>query len=155
MRAASDDKDAAQLMGIDNKRIYAIATAIALAHQDLAGRHVDLVEELGDLLLLMPAETAEHRDRVDQLDLGVLARGDRPGEVRSHHAPHSDSDAHAERHRDGILRWFDSKIANGLIEGINSLVQAAKAKARGYRSLRNLVAMTYLIAGKLDLKLPT
>ena len=37
-----------------------------------------------------------------------------------------------KRHRDGILRWFHSAIANGLIEGINSLVQAAKAKARGY-----------------------
>jgi len=59
------------------------------------------------------------------------------------------------RHRDGILRWFDSKIANGLIEGINSLVQAAKAKARGYRSLRNLIAITYLIAGKINLKLAT
>ena len=59
------------------------------------------------------------------------------------------------RHRDGILAWFDSRIANGLIEGINSLVQAAKAKARGYRSLRNLKAITYLIAGKLDLRLPT
>ena len=59
-----------------------------------------------------------------------------------------------KRHWDGILRWFDSKIANGLIEGINSLVQAAKAKARGYRSSRNLKAMVYLIAGKLDLRLP-
>ena len=59
------------------------------------------------------------------------------------------------RHRDGILRWFISKIANGLIEGINSLVQAAKAKAREYRSTRNLKAITYLIAGKLELKLPT
>ena len=59
-----------------------------------------------------------------------------------------------KRHWDGILRWFDSKIANGLIEGINSLVQAAKAKARGYRSMRNLKAMVYLLAGKLDLKLP-
>ena len=59
------------------------------------------------------------------------------------------------RHRDGILAWFDSHIANGLIEGINSLVQAAKAKARGYRSKRNLKAVTYLIAGKLDLKRPT
>jgi hypothetical protein len=55
---------------------------------------------------------------------------------------------------DGILRWFDSKIANGLIEGINSLVQAAKAKARGYRSARNLKAMVYLLAGKLDMQLP-
>ena len=52
------------------------------------------------------------------------------------------------RHRDGILAWFDSHIANGLIEGINSLVQAAKAKARGYRSTRTLKAITYLIAGK-------
>jgi transposase len=59
-----------------------------------------------------------------------------------------------KRHWDGILRWFDSKIANGLIEGINSLVQAAKAKARGYRSKRNLKAMVYLVAGKLDLRLP-
>ena len=57
-----------------------------------------------------------------------------------------------KRHWDGILRWFDSKIANGLIEGINSLVQAAKAKARGYRSIRNLKAMVYLVVGKLDLR---
>ena len=60
-----------------------------------------------------------------------------------------------KRHWDGILRWFNSKIANGLIEGINSLVQAAKAKARGYRSTRNLKAMIYLVTGKLDLSLPT
>lgn len=59
-----------------------------------------------------------------------------------------------KRHWDGILRWFDSKIANGIIEGINSLVQAAKAKARGYRSARNLAAIVYLVAGKLDLRLP-
>ena len=59
-----------------------------------------------------------------------------------------------KRHWHGILRWFDSRIANGLIEGINSLVQAAKAKARGYRSMRNLKAMVYLLAGKLDLRLP-
>jgi transposase len=60
-----------------------------------------------------------------------------------------------KRRRNGILRCFHSKIANGLIEGINSLVQAAKAKARGYRSLRNLVAIDYLIAGKIDLRLST
>jgi transposase len=59
------------------------------------------------------------------------------------------------RHRDGILSWFDSHLANGLIEALKSLVQAAKAKARGYRSTRTLKAITYLIAGKLDLKIPT
>jgi hypothetical protein len=34
------------------------------------------------------------------------------------------------------------------------LVQAAKAKARGYRTSRNLIAMAYLIAGKLQFNLP-
>jgi Transposase len=37
-----------------------------------------------------------------------------------------------KRHWNGILRWFHSKITNGIMEAINSLVQAAKAKARGY-----------------------
>ena len=69
-------------------------------------------------------------------------------------APMIDAARTVKHHWDGILRWFDSKIANGLIEGINSLVQAAKAKARGYRSTRNLKAIVYLLAGKLDLKLP-
>jgi transposase len=54
------------------------------------------------------------------------------------------------RHFDGVLRWFTSKITNGVLEGINSLIQAAKAKARGYRSTRNLVTMAYLIAGRLQ-----
>ena len=60
------------------------------------------------------------------------------------------------RHQQGILRWFTSHINNGILEGINSLVQAAKAKARGYRSDRNLATIIYLIAGKLQLpSLPT
>jgi len=60
-----------------------------------------------------------------------------------------------KRHWNGILRWHQTRIANGILEGINSLVQAAKAKARGYRSSRNLKAMIYLIAGRLELALPT
>lgn len=52
-------------------------------------------------------------------------------------------------HKEGILRWFKSGYTNGILEGINSLIQAAKAKARGYRSTRNLIAIVYLIAAKL------
>jgi len=51
------------------------------------------------------------------------------------------------RHRDGILRWFISKLNNGLLDALNSLVQAAKARARGYRSAENSKLMIYLIAG--------
>ena len=60
-----------------------------------------------------------------------------------------------KRHWAGILRYFHSRIANGVMEAINGLVQAAKRKARGYRSMRNLKAIIYLIAGKLELALPT
>jgi transposase len=52
-------------------------------------------------------------------------------------------------HADGVLRWFVKGLTNGILEGINSLIQAAKAKARGYRTTRNIVAIAYLIAGKL------
>jgi transposase len=52
-------------------------------------------------------------------------------------------------HAAGVLRWFVKGLTNGILEGINSLIQAAKAKARGYRTVRNIVAIAYLIAGKL------
>jgi transposase len=57
------------------------------------------------------------------------------------------------RHWDGVLNWFCTRISNGILEGINSLLQAARAKARGYRTERNFIAMAYLIAGKLNLQL--
>lgn len=60
-----------------------------------------------------------------------------------------------KRHWDGVLRWFESNINNGILEGLNSLVQAAKAKARGYRTTKNLITMIYLIGGKLNFGLPT
>jgi transposase len=59
-----------------------------------------------------------------------------------------------KEHWAGVLRWFTSRISNGVLEAINSLIQSAKAKARGFRSTRYLITMVYLIAGKLDFKLP-
>lgn len=38
-----------------------------------------------------------------------------------------------QAHLAGVLRWFKSGLANGLLEGINSLLQAANSKARGYK----------------------
>ncbi|MBM4315290.1 MAG: transposase, partial [Deltaproteobacteria bacterium] len=34
-------------------------------------------------------------------------------------------------------------------------IQAAKARARGYRTVKNLTTMIYLIGGKLEFRLPT
>ena len=60
-----------------------------------------------------------------------------------------------KRHWDGVLNWFESRINNGILEGFNSLVQAAKARARGYRTTEYLITMIYLITGKLRFNLPS
>lgn len=57
-----------------------------------------------------------------------------------------------QQYANGILRWFQTKMTNGLLEGLNSLVQVAKRKTRGYRSTRNFIAMIYATANKLKMK---
>ena len=59
------------------------------------------------------------------------------------------------RHWAVILRWFSSGLSNGILEGMNSLIQAAKSRARGYRTNTNLIAMLYLLGAKLNFALPT
>jgi transposase len=54
------------------------------------------------------------------------------------------------KRKEMILNWFDSKISNGILEGFHSVLQATKNKARGYRDPRNLIAMSYLLHGKLE-----
>jgi len=73
------------------------------------------------------------------------------GAIRSRLEPIKDFAYTVGEHWDGVLRWHTTRISNGILEGINSLVQAAKRRARGYRTATNLIAMTYLIAGKLDM----
>lgn len=59
--------------------------------------------------------------------------------------------AHTIRnHWDGVLAWHRHKISAGVLEAVNGLIQAAKRRARGYRNVKNLITMIYLIAGKLD-----
>lgn len=55
--------------------------------------------------------------------------------------------------REGIMRWFDTRISNGFAEGINSLIQTTKRVARGYRSIANFIAMVYLRNGHLIIDL--
>jgi len=59
-----------------------------------------------------------------------------------------------KRHWEGVARWFQTKISNGLLEGMNSLIQAAKARSRGFRNVKNFITMIYLIGAKLEFHLP-
>ena len=57
-------------------------------------------------------------------------------------------------HLEGILGHFSSGLSNGFVESMNGLIQAAKTRARGYRTDRRLILMAYLVCGKLK-HLPT
>jgi len=54
------------------------------------------------------------------------------------------------RHIDGILQWKTSQLNNGILEGLNSVIQAAKRKARGYKK-KHFATIAHLITGKLNL----
>jgi len=69
--------------------------------------------------------------------------------IRSRLEPIKEAARTIRRHWQGILSWFDGYLNNGGVEGANSLIQAAKARARGYGSSRHLITMAYLVAGKL------
>jgi transposase len=75
--------------------------------------------------------------------------------IRSRLSPMVDLARTIKRHWDGVVNWFDSQISNGVLEAINGLIQAAKRRARGYRNTQNMIAIIYLLLGKLDLALPS
>jgi len=56
-----------------------------------------------------------------------------------------------KKHWDGILRWKESQINNGILEALNSVIQAAKRKARGYK-FEHFKTMTFLLTGKFNFK---
>lgn len=68
--------------------------------------------------------------------------------------PMKDAAKTLKNHRVEILNYFRDRITNAISEGINSMIQAAKRKARGFRTYQGFAAMIYLIAGKLKLACP-
>lgn len=59
------------------------------------------------------------------------------------------------RHKSKIIAYFKNRLTNAICEGLNSIVQAAKRKARGYHTFEGFSSMIYLVAGKLQLTVPT
>ena len=55
-----------------------------------------------------------------------------------------------KKHWDGVVELKKSQINNGILEGLNSVVQAAKAKARGFKTFKNFRIVVFLLTGKLE-----
>lgn len=73
------------------------------------------------------------------------------GAIRSRQEPLKKFVRMVRAHWDGIVAWHRTRASNGILEGTNSLVQAAKRKARGYRNKQKMITIVYLIAGRLPL----
>jgi len=65
--------------------------------------------------------------------------------------PMREAAAMVNRHLEGILGHWKAGLTTAFLEGLNSLFSATKRKARGYRSSEYLIAMLYLVAGKLEI----
>lgn len=75
--------------------------------------------------------------------------------VRSRLAPFKRLAQTLRSHWDGILAYFPHGITSAAIESINGIIQTARRRARGFRNFENLKAISYWMAGHLDLQIPS
>jgi transposase len=90
-----------------------------------------------------------HADNLDEAT--TMLRSWYSWAVRSRLDPIREFARTVKNHWSGILNYFDSRLTNGILEGTNSIVQTARARARGYRNVNNFITMIYLLGGKLEL----
>jgi len=59
-----------------------------------------------------------------------------------------------KRHWDGVLQFIQSRITNGMIEGLINKIRTAMKRAYGFKKPKYLKTIIYLVAGDLDLPTP-
>lgn len=59
-----------------------------------------------------------------------------------------------KKYKQQILSYFFHRLTNAIAEGINSIIQSAKRRARGFRTFEGYVSAIYLAVGKLKLSCP-
>lgn len=75
--------------------------------------------------------------------------------TRSRLEPMKEFARQIRRHWRDILAYFDHPYANAILEGLNSVIQNAKTRARGFKNMDYFSTMIYLTCGKLDLSTVT
>ncbi len=71
--------------------------------------------------------------------------------VRSRLSPMKKFAGLLKNHWQEILNYFDHRYTNAILEGMNSIIQNIKRRARGFRNDEYFKTMIYLGCGKLDL----
>ena len=90
----------------------------------------------------VPAGTRARRGRGNAAWLGFLGP---PLPIGAVQAPWR----HQRDHLAGIVEHFRSGLDNGFVEAMNAQIQAAKARAKGYATTTNMIAIAYLLCAKL------
>ena len=57
-----------------------------------------------------------------------------------------------KNHWDQILNYFDNRYTNAVLEGMNSVIQNIKTRARGFRNTEYFATMIYLVCGGLPME---
>ena len=55
------------------------------------------------------------------------------------------------RHMEQILNWFDHRMSNGFLEGLNGMIQTTKRVGRGFPNTLNFIYMVYFKHGRLTI----
>ena len=71
--------------------------------------------------------------------------------VRARLAPVKQVAGMIRRHLDGVLRYVQHPITNGVAEGLNSRIMSIKRKAGGFRNAQHFTTAIYFHCGGLDL----
>lgn len=147
------------------------------------GKQISSSRKLGKKLLMIPEsrQTEKQKEKVAELSrkypktgrafrmvqaIDEMYRCDKPEEAkkvfnkliswlrRSRLAPMKKVANTLKAHEESILAYFTHRVTNAIAEGINSLIQSAKRRARGYRTFEGYECMIYLVVGKLKLDCP-
>ncbi len=74
--------------------------------------------------------------------------------MHSRLVPMKDAAASLRRNKEEIMAYFEERMSNAFAEGMNSLIQTAKRKARGYHTFKGYRTAIFLAVGKLALACP-
>ncbi len=151
--------------------------------RDEQGKRVSRSRKSGKKLLMIPQArlTEQQKEVVEQLSkqypktgrafrmvqaLDVMYQSDSLKEAeasfehlvswlsRSRLEPMKKVSATFKVYKESILAYFVNRHTNAIAEGLNSLIQSAKRRARGFRSFESYACMIYLVVGKLKFSYP-
>lgn len=107
------------------------------------GRAFQMVQQLDDLYFCQ--QKAEAESVMNRLTSWMM---------HSRLNPMKAAACSLRRNKEEILAYFIHRSSNAFAEGMNSLIQTAKRKARGFRTFLGFRTMIFLAVGKLQLSYP-